>query len=52
MQQLNSLLQDGEVFSADVTRQRLSEHSQVGQVSCPAVKRILQVLLLGQEMCV
>lgn len=49
MQQLNSLLQDRKVLSADVTRQRLSQHSQVGQIPCPAIKCILQVLLQSKK---
>lgn len=44
LQQLHPLLQDGEVVGADIARQRLPQHRQVGQVLRPAVKRALQVL--------
>lgn len=49
MQQLDSLLQDGQILSADVAGQGLSQHSQMGQIPGPAIKCILQVL--KQKQC-
>lgn len=49
MQQLNSLLQDRQVLSTDVARQGLPQHSQMGQIPGPAIKCVLQVLLLKQK---
>ncbi len=49
MQELNALLQDREVVSTDVARQGLSQHGQMGQIPSPAIKCVLQVLLLKQK---
>lgn len=49
MQQLNALLQDREVLGTDVARQRLSQHIQMGQIPSPAIKCVLQVLILNSS---
>lgn len=49
MKQRDSLLKDRKVFGADVAGQGLSQDSQMGQITCPVVKCILQVLLLTQQ---
>lgn len=44
MQKLDPLLQDGQILGTDVAGQRLAQHSQMGQISSPAIKRVLQFL--------
>lgn len=49
MQQLYSLLQDRQILCTDVAGQRLPQHRQMGQISGPAVKCILQVLFSKEK---